>query len=75
MPRNPPSYAAPPVEGNKSGRAHLRQQERQSSKGGSNTPLAAPPVGRDYVVTPDGQIFEAAAYRPGIDILVCAGAA
>lgn len=58
------SYPAPSGPQRKSGRAHSRQQERQRSKGGSNRALAAPPVGRPYVVTPAGEILPASAYEP-----------
>lgn len=66
------SCPAPPVGRPKSGRAHFVFQEGQSSKGGSGTPLAAPPVGKPYAVrSPDGAIIPANAYdwRRG-DILV-----
>ena len=72
----PTSSPASPVGRPKSGRAHSVFQEGQSSKGGSETPLAAPPVGQPYAVrSPDGAIIPASAYdwRRG-DILVEASA-
>lgn len=58
----------------KSGRTHSRQQRSRRSKITGFTPLAAPPLGQDFVCSPEGLIYPPEAYRPGVDIYVLGAA-